>query len=689
MKAYATDKIRNVALLGHSSNGKTTLTEAMLFATGVTSRQGKVTEGNTVSDFEKQEISRGVSIGTSVVPIEWNNLKFNILDTPGYFDFIGEMYGAKRASEGSVLLIDASSGIEVGTEKAWKNLEKYSTPRLIFLNKMDKEDIDFDKLLDLFQTELGNKIVPFSLPIGSGESFKGFISVIDEKAYEYSGKTRKELPLTDEQQARVDEIKETLMERIAETSEELMEKYFEGEEFTREEIDKGIKEGVSTGDLVPLIVGSAEKTIAADFLLELLGKYIPSPADVGPVKGTHDGKEIERKVDVTEPFSAIVFKTIIDPFVGKLTMFKVVSGKITKDTDLYNSTKEQSEKLPSLFLLRGKNQIEVSEILAGDIGATSKLAHTQTGDTLCDKNNQTLYDTISYPQPTLFKAVEPKNKGDEEKIGTSLNKMMDEDPTFVIERNTETKQLLIGGQGSVQLSVIVDKLKQNFGVEVVLNSPKIAYRETIKGKSTVQGKHKKQSGGAGQYGDVHMRFEPSEEEFEFSQEIFGGAVPRNYWPAVEKGIRESLEQGVLAGCPVVNIKATLFDGTYHDVDSNEMAFKLAAQIAFRKGMEAAKPILLEPIMKVEVSIPDDYMGDVMGDMNKRRGRILGMEQQSDGTQKITAEAPHSELFEYAIDLRAMTQAKGSFTMEFSKYEEVPLMVAEKIIADYKEQRENN
>lgn len=689
MKAYATDKIRNVALLGHSSNGKTTLTEAMLFATGVTTRQGKVTEGNTVSDFEKQEISREVSIGTSVVPIEWNNLKFNILDTPGYFDFIGEMFGAKRASEGSVVLIDASSGIEVGTEKAWKNVEKYSTPRLIFLNKMDKEDIDFDKLLDQLQTELGDKIVPFSFPIGAGESFKGYISVIDGKAYEYSGKTRKELPLTDEQQVRVDEIKETLMERVAETSEELMEKYFEGEEFTREEIDTGIKKGVSTGDLVPLIVGSAEKTIAADFLLELLGKYIPSPADVGTVKGTQDGKEIERKVDISEPFSAVVFKTIIDPFVGKLTMFKVVSGKLTKDTDLYNSTKEQSEKLANLFLLRGKNQVEVSEIHAGDIGATSKLAVTQTGDTLCDKNNQTLYDTISYPQPTLFKAVEPKNKGDEEKIGTSLNKMIDEDPTFVIERNTETKQLLIGGQGSVQLGVIVDKLKQNFGVEVVLKSPKIAYRETIKGSSTVQGKHKKQSGGAGQYGDVHMRFEPSEEEFEFSQEIFGGAVPRNYWPAVEKGVRESLEQGVLAGCPVVNIKATLFDGSYHDVDSNEMAFKIAAQIAFKKGMEAAKPILLEPIMKVEVSIPDDYMGDVMGDMNKRRGRILGMEQQSDGTQKITAEAPHSELFEYAIDLRAMTQAKGSFTMEFSKYEEVPSMVSEKIIADYKAERENN
>jgi len=689
LKAYATDKLRNVALLGHSSNGKTTLTEAMLFATGVTTRQGKVTEGNTVSDFDKQEISREVSIGVSVIPIEWNNLKFNILDTPGYFDFIGEMYGAKRASEGSVVLIDASSGIEVGTEKAWKNVEKYSTPRIIFLNKMDKEDIDFDKLIDQFQTELGDKIIPFALPIGAGESFKGFVSVIDEKAYEYSGKTRKEVELTDEQRVRVDEIKETLMERIAETSEELMERYFEGEGFTREEIDKGIKKGVSTGDLVPLIVGSAEKTIAADFLLELIGKYIPSPADVGSVKGTHDGEEVERKVDVSEPFSAVVFKTIIDPFVGKLTMFKVVSGKLTKDTDLYNATKEESEKLVSLFLLRGKNQIEVSEIQAGDIGATSKLSHTQTGDTLCDKNNQTLYDTISYPQPTLFKAVEPKSKGDEEKIGTSLNKMIDEDPTFVIERNTETKQLLIGGQGSVQLTVIVDKLKQNFGVEVVLKSPKIAYRETIKGSSTVQGKHKKQSGGAGQYGDVHMKFEPSEEEFEFSQEIFGGSVPRNYWPAVEKGVRDSLEQGVLAGCPVVNIKATLFDGSYHDVDSNEMAFKIAAQIAFRKGMEAAKPILLEPIMKVEVSIPNDYMGDVMGDMNKRRGRILGMEQQSDGTQRITAEAPHSELFEYAIDLRAMTQAKGSFTMEFSKYEEVPMMVAEKIVADYKAERENN
>ena len=689
MKAYPTDKIRNVALLGHSSNGKTTLTEAILFATGVTTRQGKVTDGNTVSDFDKQEIARKVSIGTSVIPVERNNYKFNILDTPGYFDFIGEMFGAKRASEGSILLVDISSGIEVGTEKAWKNLEKYATPRIIFVNKMDKENINFEKLLEELKSQFGDKIVPFALPVGISNDFRGFVSVIDGKAYEYNGKTRKEMPVTDEMKEASEEIMEVLKEKIAETDEALMEKYFEGEEFTPEEMEKGINLSVASGELVPLIVGSAEKTIGADFLLEMIEKYIPSPADVGSVKGTKDEAEIIRKVDANEPFSAVVFKTIVDPFVGKLTLFKVVSGKITKDTEVFNSTKDKSEKMGGLFLLRGKNQLEVSEIQAGDIGATSKLNYTQTGDTLCDKGNQTLFDTISYPQPTLFMAVEPKNKGDEEKIGTSLNKLMDEDPTFIIERNTETKQLLIGGQGNMQLTVIVDKLKQNFGVDVILRNPKIAYRETIKGTASVQGKHKKQSGGAGQYGDVHMKFEPSEEKFVFSEEIFGGSVPRNFWPAVEKGIRESLDHGVLAGCPVVNIKATLFDGSYHDVDSNEMAFKLAAQIAFKKGMEAAKPVLLEPIVKVEISIPDNYMGDVMGDMNKRRGRILGMEQQADGSQKITAEAPHAEMFEYAIDLRAMTQARGSFIMEFTRYEEVPNMIAEKIVNEYKAERENH
>lgn len=689
LKSYSTDRIRNVSLLGHSSNGKTTLTEALLFQAGVTTRQGKVTEGNTMSDFDKQEIARKVSIATSVIPVEWNNIKINVLDTPGYFDFIGEMYGAKRASESSVLLVDASSGIEVGTEKAWKNVEKYKTPRLIFVNKMDKENINFDKLVEDLQSTFGDKIVPFAFPIGEAENFKGFVSVIDEKAYEYSGKTRKEVELTDDQMEKVEEIKEKIKEKIAETDEALMEKYFDGGDFTPEEIEKGIKLAVKSTDLVPLILGSAEKTIGADFLMDLIIKFMPSPADLESVTGKWNDKEIMRKIDVNEPFSAIVFKTIADPFVGKISIFKVLSGKITKDTEVFNSTKEKSEKLGGLFFLRGKNQIEATEIIAGDIGATSKLNFTQTGDTLCDKNNPIVYETISYPQPTLFMAIDPKNKGDEEKISASLAKLMEEDPTFVIQRNSETKQLLIGGQGNVQLAVIVDKLKQNFGVDVVLTSPKIAYRETIKGTASVQGKHKKQSGGAGQYGDVHMRFEPCEEEFVFAEEIFGGSVPRNFWPAVEKGIRESLEHGVLAGYPVVNIKAVLYDGSYHEVDSNEMAFKIAASLAFKKGMEAAKPVLLEPIVRVEIVIPEEYMGDVMGDMNKRRGRILGMEQLPDGSQKIVAEAPHAEMFEYAIDLRAMTQARGSFTMEFARYEEVPAMIAEKIIEQAKKEKENH
>ncbi len=687
MKTYSADKIRNVALLGHSSSGKTTLTEAVLFATGVTKRQGRVEDGNTVSDFDKEEIARKVSIGTTVIPVEWKDTKFNLLDTPGYFDFIGEMYGAKRASEGSILLVDASSGIEVGTEKSWKNLEKYVTPRIIFLNKMDKEEVNFENLVSNLKEEFGDKIVPFALPIGEASDFKGFVSVMDEKAYEYNGIQRKEIELNDDQKSEVESVKENLMEKIAETDEALMEKYFEGEEFTKEEISKGLRIAVTNGDLVPLIVGSAEKAIGVDFLLEVIERYIPSPKDIGAVKGLKDDKEIERKVDSSEPFSAVVFKTIIDPFVGKLTLFKVVSGKITKDMELYNSTKDKAEKLGGLFVLRGKNQIEVSEIQAGDIGATSKLNFTRTGDTLCAKNNPTLYEEIKYPQPTLFLAVEPKAKGDEEKIGTSLQRLTDEDPTFIVQRNAETKQLLIGGQGNMQLTVIVDKLKNAFGVEVNLTNPKIAYRETIKGTASVQGKHKKQSGGAGQYGDVHIRFEPCEEKFVFAEEVFGGAVPRNYFPAVEKGLIDSLEHGVLAGYPVVNLKATLFDGSYHAVDSNEMAFKIAASLAFKKGMEEAKPILLEPIMKYEISIPEDYMGDVMGDMNKRRGRILGMEQQDDGTQKVTAEAPHSEMFEYAIDLRAMTQARGSFTMEFIRYEEVPANIAEKIIAESKAERE--
>ena len=687
MKTYQADKIRNVALVGHSGSGKTTLTEAILYATGVTKRQGRVEDGNTVSDFSKEEINRKVSISTTSIPVEWNNVKFNILDTPGYFDFVGETYGALRASEGAILVVDASSGIEVGTEKAWALLEKHKRPRFIFINKMDKENVKFDKLIDDLKAKFGNKIFPFALPIGEAEKFKGFVNVRDEVAYKYTDGVREEIDLFEEEKEAIAEIRESMMEIVAESDDELLEKFFAEEEFTTEEIARGISTQVANGELVPVFIGSAEKNIGMDYLLSVIERYIPSPADVGSVVGTSNGEEVERKMDVNEPFSAIVFKTIADPFVGKLSLFKVLSGKLTKDMEVYNPNKDKTEKLGGLFVLRGKNQIEVNEIVAGDIGATSKLQVTQTGETLCIKSNPIMYEKLSYPQPTLFFAVEPKAKGDEEKIGSSLQKLAEEDPTFTLVRNTETKQLLIGGQGNMQLAVITEKLKNNYGVDMVLSTPKVAYRETIKGRAEVQGRHKKQSGGAGQYGDVHIRFEPSTEEFEFAEEVFGGAVPRNYFPAVEKGLQESLEHGILAGYPVVNIKATLFDGSYHPVDSNEMAFKIAASLAFKKGMEAANPILLEPIVRVEVNIPEDYMGDIMGDINKRRGRILGMEQQEDGSQLVIAEVPHAEMFEYAIDLRSMTQARGSFTMEFVRYEEVPAEIAQKVIEEAKAEKE--
>lgn len=686
MKVYQTEQIRNIALIGHGSSGKTTLTEALLFSTGVTNRPGRVDDGNTMSDFDKEEIARKVSIATSVIPIEWQDVKFNLLDTPGYFDFVGDVYSALRASESALILVDASAGVEVGTEKSWKYAQEYNLPRAIFVNKMDKENVNFNKVLDDIKNNFGDKVLPFTLPIGEAENFKGIVDVIEEVAYEYDGKNSKKVDIPADIHSQIEEIKDQLMEKVAETDEELMEKYFEGEAFTEEEITKGIKLAIKNGDLVPLLVGSAEKIIAVDTILKLFKNFMPSPLDRDVNVGYKGDEKVERKLDINQPFSAIVFKTIVDPFVGKLSIFKVLSGKLTKEQELYNSSKGKSEKLGGLFVLRGKNQIEVPEIVAGDIGATAKLQLTQTCDTLCDKANPIVYERIQYPEPTLFFAVEPKAKGDDEKISASLHRLTEEDPTFVVNRNSETKQLLIGGQGNMQLAVVVNKLKNNFGVDVNLKKPKVAYRETIRGTASVQGKHKKQTGGAGQYGDVHIRFEPCEEDFIFAEEVFGGAVPKNFFPAVEKGLRESLEHGVLAGYPVVNVKATLFDGSYHPVDSNEMAFKIAASLAFKKGMEQANPVLLEPIMRLEIMVPEDYTGDIMGDMNKRRGRILGMEPKEDGYQLVIAEAPQAELFEYAIDLRSMTQARGSFKMEFVRYEEVPAHIAEKIIEEAKAEK---
>ena len=651
MKGYTSETIRNVALLGHGGCGKTTFLESALYETGVIPKMGKVEDGNTVSDYDKMEAEKGYSINTSVVPIEWKNSKITFIDTPGYFDFVGEVNAALRAAEAAVILVDAGAGVQVGTEAAWNACERYKTPRFIVINKRDKDEFDYHKTFAELKEAFGETLIPFSWPITT-------------------------------------EIDEELKEAIAMADDELMEKYFEGEDFSDEEIKKGLVKGISDGVIVPVCSSAFELGHGIEGLLDLLITYVPTPLQHGPYKGFNDKNEPVERISLTDaPMSAFVFKTIIDPFVGKISLMKVVTGKINSGTEVYNERAGKSEKLGKLFFLRGKEQLELNYAEAGDIVAVAKLQYTMSGDTLCDKSDIIRYLPLDYPSPTYFIAIEAENKADDEKMGTGLAKLREEDPSFVVERNPETHQTLLGGQGDIQLGIILAKLKDRFGVSVKTIPQKIAYRETIKGASDVQGKHKKQSGGAGQYGDVHIKFSPSQEEFEFSEELFGGSIPKNYVPAVEKGLIESMEKGPLAGCKVVNVKAVLYDGSYHDVDSNEMAFKIAASLAFKKGIAEAKPCLLEPIMHMEIYVPDAYMGDVMGDMNKRRGKILGMEPQANGGQKLLAEAPQAELFDYALGLRSMTQGRGTFDMRFERYEEVPAQIAQKIIAEHQEKQD--
>lgn len=651
MKGYTSETIRNVALLGHGGCGKTTFLESALYETGVIKKLGKVEDGNTVSDYDKMEVEKGYSINTSVVPIEWKGSKINFIDTPGYFDFIGEVNAALRAAEAAVIMVDAGSGIQVGTEAAWNACERYSMPRFISITKRDKDEFDFYKTFDELKAKFGNKLVPLSWPLSA-------------------------------------EIDDELKEAIAESDEELMEKYFDGEEFTDEEIKKGMVKGISEGNIVPVCSSAFQLGHGVEGLLDLLLEYVPTPLQHGPYRGFNDKNEPVERISVTDaPMSAFVFKTIVDPFVGKISVMKVITGKINSGTEVYNERIGKTEKLGKLFFLRGKEQLELNYAEAGDIVAVAKLQNTKSGDTLCDKSDVIRYLPLDFPSPTFYIAIEALDKNDDEKMGVGLARLREEDPSFVVERNNETHQTLLGGQGDIQLGIILAKLKDRFGVSVKTVPQKIAYRETIKGSSDVQGKHKKQSGGAGQYGDVHIRFSPSDKEFEFSEELFGGSIPKNYVPAVEKGLIESLERGPLAGCKVVNIKAVLYDGSYHDVDSNEVSFKIAASLAFKKGIVEANPCLLEPIMHVEITVPDEYMGDVIGDMNKRRGKILGMEPLQNGGQKVVAEAPQAELFDYALGLRSMTQGRGVFEMKFERYEELPKHLAEKIIAQHAAENE--
>lgn len=678
MKVYPSESVRNVGIVSHQGAGKTSLTESMLFNSGATNRLGKVDEGNTVADYHPEEIKRKITVNTSLVACEWQNSKINLLDTPGFSDFFGEVKGALRVSDCLLMVIDAVAGVEVSTEIVWELADQMDIPRIAFVNKMDRENADFLKALDSMRDKLTKQIVPIQFPIGSEANFNGVVDLIEMKAYKYdeNGKSS-EIPVPGDLMSDVETYREMMIEAAAEGDDEITMKYLEGEELTNEEIIAGLKAGIISGNVVPVLCGSALKNIGADRLLNVLMNYAPLPLE-----------RIEDKSLLAKPMAALVFKTMADPYVGRINFFKVFQGTFKGDTYAFNTTKEADEKVSQLFTMQGKTQMQVPEFKFGDIGIVAKLAQTNTGDTLTTKDSGVVLEGVDFPIPTLTVAIEPKSKGDEDKLGNAIHRLLEEDPTLRLEKNVETRQTLLTGMGEAHIDITIERLQRKFGVEVKTNEARVPYRETIKGTATkVEGKHKKQSGGHGQFGHVYIDIAPfMEGDFEFTESIFGGSVPRNYIPAVEKGVREAMVEGILAGYPVTNIKVNLQDGSFHPVDSSEMAFKIAASLAFRKACEQAKPVLLEPIMNVEIHVPDQFMGDIMGDLNSKRGRILGMEK-SGNLQVIKANVPLSEMYRYAIDLKSISQGRGTFTMEFARYDEVPVSMADKIIAAAKAEKE--
>lgn len=677
MKEYKSNNLRNVGIVGHSGSGKTTIMESILYYTKAIDRFGKVEDGTTVSDYDIEEKKRKTSISTSVALSEWEDVKINLVDMPGYFDYIGEMIEGLRAVDMAMISVCGVSGIEVGTEKAWDYINEHKLPRAFFVNKLDRENSNFEVVLEQIKEKFGISAVPIQYPVGSEENFKGVINVISRRARIFNPKTHKmeDADIPEELIDKVDECKQMVMEAVAETDEALLDKYFNEGSLSEEEIYNGLIKGASMGEIAPIMCGSALLGIGMHTLLEDMVECFPSPIDTTlySAKDVKNNKYMQVKIDDTAPFSALVFKTIADPFVGKLSMFRVITGKAKSDTVVYNTNKDKEEKIGTMYFLKGKQQFQTQEIEAGDIGAVAKLQYTNTGDTLCDNTRLLMFDTMDFPQPVFSRAIVTNSKGDEDKISNGLTKLLEEDPTFSIARSTENAETIISGLGATHLQVIISKLKNKFGVEVSLEVPKVAYRETIRKASDVQGKHKKQSGGHGQYGDVKIKFEPrvdGADDLEFVDAVVGGAVPRQYIPAVEKGLKECIQHGVLAGFPVIRLRTTLHDGSYHPVDSSEMAFKMAASLAYKKGLQEANPVILEPIMHVEVTCPEDYMGDIITDINKKRGRILGMESVEKG-QKVIGEVPQSELFNYATDLRSMTGARANFRVKFERYEEVP------------------
>ena len=685
---YTVNAIRNICLLGHSGSGKSALAESLLYMTGAILRMGKNADGNTVSDYDPEEVRRNISISTSVIPVEYNNVKINILDTPGAFDFSGATMEALRAADAAILVISAKDGITVGFEKAWKYCEERNMPRFVYISKVDEDNSDYNATFEALREKYGNKIAPVVVPIwNSSKKVTGIIDVLNKRAYEMQNLKRVEINVPADKEAVIEEFNDALKEAVAETDEELMDRFFEGDDFTYREMLDGLHTGVKELSLFPVLCGSGMTCLGSLMLMDHIINLLPNPEQGNYHKATTaDGKTEEFVVSAGGVPAVFVWKTVSDQF-GKYSFFKVLSGEITPETTLVNARTGETEKLGRMYTMCGKKSTEVKALSCGDIGAFGKMDKVKTGDTLCDPRKVVSLKQIPYAEPCYSMAIAPKTRGQEEKVGTGLNRLNEEDPSFTLVNNAETKQLVLSGAGDQQLDVLVAKLKSRFGVDAVLSPAKIAYREKIKSKVEAHGRHKKQTGGSGQFGDVWVRFEPQDEQDEliFAEEVFGGSVPRNFYPAVEKGIQEAVQKGPLAGYPMVGLKATLYDGSYHPVDSNEMAFKLAAILAFKEAMPKANPTLLEPVGTLKVSVPEDYVGDVMGDLSKRRGRPMGMNPDSDGNTVIEAEVPMGEMSSYAIDLRAMTQARGSFTLKFERYEEVPKQNQAKIIADAKEE----
>lgn len=687
MKDYTAANIRNIGVFGHGSEGKTTLTEAMLFNAGLLERLGRVDNGTTTTDFDPEEIKRSISINAALAPLEWKDIKINIIDAPGFFDFYGEVESAMMLADSALIVVGAVSGVAVGTEKAMDMCKKAGKPRMMVINQMDRENANFVKVMENVNAKFGPSVVPIQFPIMEGGAFVGYIDLTSMTAKKFDGKGEKEIPIPAALEAEAKKYYEALTEAAAESDEELMEKFFEEGELSSEEMLKGLGNGVKEGIVTPVCCCAAMPNIGVPALLDNLVHFMPAASECKAPKAVSVKTGEEVTVEQNGKFAAQVMKTTIDQF-GKYSIIKVYSGSIDATTPIYNPNSEKNEKPGTVYTLRGKKSITVDKLIAGDIGALSKLQYTGTGDTLCDPANPVKFAPINFPKASIALAVSAKKQGEEDKVFAGLNKLLDEDPTVTIEKNAETGDVLLAGLGEVHLDVVCSKLKNKSGVEAQLADPRIPYRETIRGTAEAEGKHKKQTGGSGQFGVVNMRFEPLDNggDFEFVNAIVGGVVPKEYIPAVEKGTREAMLHGVLAGYPMTGVKATLFFGKYHPVDSKEVAFKSAARLAYKEACAHAQPALIEPIYKYEIHVPSDYVGDVIGDLNRRRGRMLGMNPVEDGTV-VVAEAPLSEMFKYATDLRSMTQARGSFTSEFVRYEDVPALEAKKIIESSKKEDE--